>query len=115
MLGAGIHPGMNYRLRVITEQSNQRGKVPCLQCYRYLTDIWIVYPCSLIHSEQLSYSEHFQPESFTGTGNYRVGILEGECLRFCRLEGVGGHAGSVSVFVVFFWSTFMYKTFLSDI
>ena len=64
--------------------------------------MWILYPCSLIHSEQLSYSEHFHPESVSGTGNYWVGIPEGECSMFGMLEGGGGYTGSVSVFVGFF-------------
>ena len=61
-----------------------------------------MYPCSLIHSEQLSYSEHFHLESFTSTGNYRIVQLEGEGSMFGMLEGGGGHTDSVFVFVVFF-------------
>ena len=74
-------------------------------------DIWVAYSYSWLNSEQLSCSELFHPESFTGTGNYRVGIPEGECPVFCMLEGGGGHTGGVSVLVVFFLSSLMYKLF----
>ena len=65
--------------------------------------MWIVYPCSLIHSEQLSYTEHFHPGSFTGTGNYRVGIPEGECHGFGMLEGVMG-----------MWVAYPYSLYFSE-
>ena len=78
------------------------GKVPCLQYWGHLRDMWIVYPCSLIHSEQLSCSEHFHPESFTGTRRLSDSASGGEGSMFCMLEGGGGHTDSVFVFVVFF-------------
>ena len=43
LLGAEIYPVMIHRYRLITGQMIRRGKVPCLQCYRHLTDMWIVY------------------------------------------------------------------------
>ena len=64
--------------------------------------MWIVYPCSLIHSEQLSCSEYFDPESFTVSGNYRTVLPEGDGSMFYMLKGGGGHTDSVFGFVTFF-------------
>ena len=49
-----IHPGTNYRLRVITGQGVRRGKGSCRRCRGHPTHVWVVYPGYLIYSEQLS-------------------------------------------------------------
>ena len=59
MLGAGNHPGMNYRLWVIIGQAIRRGNVPCSVCQRGVVDIRVVYPYSLYFSEQLSCIKFF--------------------------------------------------------
>src|SRR4051812_39796404 len=86
LLGTGIFPGITHQYRLITEQMIWRGKVPCLQCQRHLTDMWILYPFSLTHYEQLSCSEQFHPESlpaagFTGRIHWRGGAFH---IRYVR-------------------------------
>src|SRR4051812_29771359 len=88
LLGAGIHPGMNCQLRVISGQGVRRGKVPCRGCRGHLKNIWMVYPCSLIHSEHLSCSEYFHPDSFAVSGNYRTVLSEWDGPMLVVLEGV---------------------------
>src|SRR4051812_2199511 len=87
LLRAGIYPVMIRQYRLITGQMIRRGKVPCLQGWRHLTDMSIVYTCSLFHSQQLSYTEHFHPESFIGSGRLTHRWTGGKCSTFGMFDG----------------------------
>ena len=55
--------------------------------------------CSAMHNAR---SGNLSGEGLPAPGNYRTVEPEGKSSGFCRLEGGGGHTGSVSVFIVFF-------------
>ena len=59
----------------------------------------VVFSCS---ARCFARSGNSSGDDLPALGDYRTGIPEGECSMFGRLEGGGGYAGSVSVFVGFF-------------
>src|ERR1041385_3384648 len=92
--GAGIHPGMNYRLRVITGQGVRRGRVHPEVSWTFDKHKGgvsvLVEPFRTTFVLEINSSGRF----FTGTGNYRQTAQRGEMSMIGVLGGRGRHTDS---------------------
>ena len=92
-------------------RNNKYTTMKAIQSTRHSNAILMVFYCNAIHCRRIGNPTGNLP----APGNYRTDEPEGEGSVFGVLEGGGGHTGSVSGFVVFFWSTLMFKIFPSGL